>query len=123
MTFNRQFCDTAEAERAWGKLQTIEMKDKDIDSYISEFENLLMLAGRERNDAGSIDYFRSGLKVWLHKTLLQRRPIPRTLDQWQIMAREEVEIQTLMGAAMGTKPKGWLVSRDSCFQSVQNSQS
>ena len=112
----------AEAERAWGKLQTIEIKDKEIDLYISEFENLLMLAGRERNDAGSIDYFHSGLKVWLHKTLLQRQPIPRTLDQWQTMAREEVEIKTLMGVAMGTKPKGWLVSQDSRFQSVQSSQ-
>ena len=98
------------------------MKDKDIDSYISKFENLIMLAGRERNNAGSIDYFRSSLKVWLHKTLLQRRPIPRTLDEWQTMAREEVEIQTLMGAAMGAKPKGWLVSQDSRFQSRQGSQ-
>lgn len=98
------------------------MKDKDIDSYISKFENLIMLAGRERNNAGSINYFRSSLKVWRHKTLLQRRPIPRTLDEWQTMAREEVEIQTLMGAAMGAKPKGWLVSQDSRFQSGQGSQ-
>ena len=28
--FNRQFRNMAEAERAWRKLQTIEMKDKDI---------------------------------------------------------------------------------------------
>jgi hypothetical protein len=123
VAFRRQFRDTAEAERAWTKLQMIAMKDNEIDDYIAEFENLIQMAGRSRNDPGSLDYFRQGLKSWLHQALLRRRPVPLTIDQWQAMAREEVEVRALTAASLGNKPKGWLVSRDSLAQSQSSQRS
>jgi len=46
IAFRRQFRDTAEVQRAWALLQTLEMKNQEVDIYITEFENLLHLAER-----------------------------------------------------------------------------
>lgn len=116
VAFHRQFQDIAEHERAWADLQRLSMKDQNIDQYIANFENLLALAGRNQNEAMALEFFKFGLKAGLHNTILNRQSIPRTLDQWQSMAREEVEIQTLKQASLGSKPKFWMTSRDSLWQ-------
>ena len=105
VAFRCQFQDTAEHERAWADLQRLSMKDQNIDQYIADFENLLALAGRNQNEAMALKFFKFGLKAGFHNTILNQRPIPRTLDQWQSMAREEVEIQTLKQASLGSKLK------------------
>ena len=46
IAFRRQFRDTAEVQRAWAVLQTLEMKPREIDTYIAKFKNLLHLAER-----------------------------------------------------------------------------
>ena len=66
-----------------------------------------------------VDFFKLGLKTWLHNAILNRRPIPRTLDQWQVTAREEVEAQALKKANIGAKPKYWLSARESLWQNSQ----
>jgi DNA polymerase III alpha subunit (gram-positive type) len=122
VAFRRQFQDTAEHERAWADLQKLSMKDQNIDQYIADFENLLALAGRNRNKAMALKFFKFGLKAGLHNTILNRQPIPRTLDQWQSMVREEVEIQTLKQASLGSKPKFWMTSQDSLWQNHATAQ-
>lgn len=116
VAFRRQYGDTALMQRSWARLQKLEMEKDDIDQYIAEFENLIMLAGKDRNDSMSVDYFRSGLKAGLQNVVLNRRPVPRTLDDWQAMAREEVEINTMKKASLGARPKFWLSSRESLWQ-------
>lgn len=119
IAFRRQFQDTAEKERAWANLQKLEMKGRDIDGYIAEFENLLKLAGRNRDNEGAVDYFKDGLLGWLQQKLLERRPIPRSLDDWQWMAREEIEAKALIDASLGTgRKKGWLSSRQTRWESL-----
>jgi hypothetical protein len=46
------------------------MKGDTIDDYIVEFENLLKIAGRDRHDLGSMDYFKQELPTSLHCDLL-----------------------------------------------------
>jgi len=46
VAFRRQFCDTAKVQRAWAALQTLEMKNQEVDTYISKFKNLLHLTER-----------------------------------------------------------------------------
>jgi hypothetical protein len=118
VAFWRQFQDTAEAERAWAKLQSLEMKGDTIDDYIVEFENLLKIAGRDRHDLGSMDYFKQELPTSLHCDLLWLRPLPATLDDWQWQARSKVEIWALTKASLGEKPKNWLSSRQSCWNAT-----
>ena len=118
-TFRRQFVDTGEAERAWTKLTSLAMKESDIDQYIADFEVLIVKSGKSREDSMCVDFFKLGLKTWLHNAILNRRPIPRTLDQWQVTAREEVEAQALKKANIGAKPKYWLSARESLWQNSQ----
>ncbi len=79
----------------------LEMKGKEIDNYIAKFENLLELAGRCRTNEGSVDYFKQGLNSGLQMDLLKWWPIPLTLDDWQRMAREEIQIKALIKASVG----------------------
>ena len=47
---------------------------------------------------------------------MARRPIPHTLDKWEAMAREEVEIKALLDASIGPeKPQNWISSRESRY--------
>ena len=70
----------------------------------------------------ALEFFKFGLKAGLHNTILNRQPIPRTLDQWQSIAREEMEIQTLKQASLGSKPKFWMTSHDSLWQNHATAQ-
>ena len=63
--FRRQFKDTAEAEWAWAELLCLEMKENDIDGYIANFETLLIQAGWDQNEGGSVDLFKQGLRAGL----------------------------------------------------------
>ena len=48
---------------------------------------------------------------------MARRPIPRTLDEWEATTREEVEIKALLDASIGPgKPQNWISSRESRYQ-------
>jgi hypothetical protein len=120
IAFRRQFRDTGDRERAWGKLQTLEMKGKDLDGYIAEFETLLSLAGRDRTHNENIDTFRDGLQGWLHRAVFNRRPIPVTLDEWQWTAREELQIKVLRDASLGEgRQKFGTSSRQGRWDSLQ----
>ena len=107
--FERAFMDTASEEQAYADLTKLEMKDDEIDGYIAAFEHLLMKAGWKRNDPGSPELFKQGLPKPLHWMILQRDPIPRTLDEWEAAARREVQRRKLALASLGPRrgKPGW----------------
>ena len=50
---------------------------------------------------------------------MARRPIPRTLDEWEATTREEVEIKALLDASIGPgKPQNWISSRESRYRAL-----
>ena len=77
------------------------MKDDDLNGYIAKFESLLQKAGRDRREAANVDIFKQGLKTWLFKMIMQRRPLPLTLDEWQWTARDEFLANAIMKATLG----------------------
>jgi hypothetical protein len=62
----------------------------DIDTYIATFERLALAAGWEQDAEGTIMRFREGLNKMVHSKVLDRDKIPRTMDKWKAMARNEV---------------------------------
>jgi hypothetical protein len=84
--FGRAFADTAAAEQAYADLTRLEMKGDEIDEYVATFEHLLSKAGWDRDAHGSLEMFKQGLRKGLHATILQRDPIPNTINEWQAAA-------------------------------------
>ena len=101
LNFVQRFRDTGEEERSWAQLQLLEMRDNDLDSYITKFATLIKKVNREWDEVAHIDIFKQGLKTWLLQKVMVRRPLPYTLDQWQWMAHEEVAADALLKATLG----------------------
>ena len=89
----RQACqDTAAEENAYADLKNLCMIEDRINEYIAHFEVLLVRAGWNRGDKGSIDIFFNGLtKPVQRKILLLYAILPVTLDEWQTAARQVVQ--------------------------------
>ena len=66
------------------------MKGDEIDDYITIFKYLLTKAGWERTAHGRLKMFKQVLREGLHWTILQRDPIPQTLDDWRAAAGREI---------------------------------
>ena len=109
--FGRVFADTMAAEQAYVDLTRLEMKSDEIDEYIATFEHLLSKAGWDRNAHGSLEMFKQGLRKGLHATILQRDPMPVTIDEWQAAARREVQRHRLIFASLGPCGGDYLSTR------------
>lgn len=59
------------------------MQDNDLDGYIAKFKTLIKKAERDCDKVAHVDVFKQGLKTWLLQKVMQRRPLPYILDQWQ----------------------------------------
>ena len=116
VAFRRQYRDSAEMEKALLQLRTLEMKDKEVDTYISTFEVLLEKAKRGRFEEGSIDLFKDGLPGWLLLAIMKRPFMPCDLNQWQQFARDEVAVSLDIQAALGKNPKLWMSARTNQHQ-------
>ena len=84
--FGRAFADTAAAEQAYADLNNLEMKGDEVDEYIASYENLLARAGWDRTAHGSIEMFKQGLRKGIHAGILQKDPLPVSIDEWQAAA-------------------------------------
>jgi hypothetical protein len=102
--FKRAFTDTASADQAHAELIQLVMNGDEVDEYITKFERLMMKAGWERSAQGSLELFKQGLRKDLHREILQRDSIPRTLDEWQEAARREARRRISIMASVG--PRG-----------------
>jgi Retrotransposon gag protein/Zinc knuckle len=108
--FDRQYLDSTREDRAWLALQSLKLKDNDIDAYIAKFEELACQADYTVGGTESIQLFKNGLsrpvladimwappvvgynviKEWaIHSTTAQR-----TLDNWFSGTRNKPAVQT-----------------------------
>ena len=106
--FTRAFTDTASSEQAYAALTDLQMKGEDIDDYIATFESLIVKAGWERAAQGSLEMFKQGLTPGLHYRILNRNPVPRTIDDWYTAAREEMTRRQMIHASLGPRKKEYM---------------
>jgi hypothetical protein len=96
------FQDTAAEENAYAALKVPTMKDDQIDEYIAHFEVLLVKAGWQRHEKGSMDMFFNGLTKNMQRRILSVYSVlPTTLDEWQSAARQIVQQHRLINAKIG----------------------
>ncbi|KAH9033276.1 hypothetical protein EDB85DRAFT_1890337 [Lactarius pseudohatsudake] len=91
LTFNRRFADTLEKECAQATLKKgIKMRNKDIDAYITLFENLTHQAGYRPDSSLTLDFFTNGLPKELFKKCYQWDS-PCTYEDWKrsVLHRQE----------------------------------
>jgi len=88
-TFRDVFTNTSEREDADNKLQTLHMKEGNLDQYIAEFNQLANLAEQNDKTRGLIPLFRQGLPYGLAQSCMNRSKWPETIHQWQTAACEE----------------------------------
>jgi hypothetical protein len=66
----------------------LQMKARDIDTYIATFNNLLTKAGWTRGEE-AVDFFQKGLEDRVKCKILCRQTWPTTLQEWQEATRDE----------------------------------
>jgi hypothetical protein len=104
--FKGAFTDSNKKQTAYEKLKEHKMIGDDVDSYISQFENLIAKAGWSRTDAGTIDLFQEGLKEGLKRAILLQDKWPETLQEWEDDARRQTNRHKTRMALLKGSPSG-----------------
>jgi Retrotransposon gag protein len=87
--FKSTLSDSNKKQEAYDRLITLHMNSDDIDTYIATFNNLITKTGWTRGEE-TADVFHKGLNQGTIHTILNRPTWPTTLDEWQNVAREEI---------------------------------
>ena len=87
--FRDAYTDTSEREDADNKLQTLHMKEGNLDQYVAKFNWLANLAERNDETRGLIPLFWQGLPYGLAQACMNWSKWPETIHQWQAAARKE----------------------------------
>jgi hypothetical protein len=82
--------DSARVTTAEDQLNKLTMKGLDVDVYIATFTRLATAAEFELDSKALVGRFRSGLTERVHRRILNRENIPKTLDEWKEAARKEI---------------------------------
>jgi hypothetical protein len=82
--------DSAHVTTAEDQLNKLTMKGLNIDVYIASFTQLATAAEFELDSKALVGRFRSGLTEWVHRHILNRETIPKTLEEWKEAARKEI---------------------------------
>src|SRR6266702_6657598 len=89
--FKAAWKDTTRTQNAYEQLMKLEMKNSDIDTYITTFERLADAAKWEANAKGTIAHFKVGLQDHIHCRILFRETWPTNMDGWKEAAQKETE--------------------------------
>jgi len=82
-SFKDTYMDIAEGVKAERELQTLHMKDGDINMYIATFKKLLKAAGYTENKQGALKMFKTGLPGGLNICIINTSlTLPNTLEGW-----------------------------------------
>jgi hypothetical protein len=81
------------------------MKDELVDDYITTFNSLATKAGWELTNEGTIDTFRSGLRPGTLNVIMNRDVWPKTMSQWQQVARDELQKYLAKKAILSFQPQ------------------
>ncbi len=80
-TFKDTFIDIAEGVKAENEIQTLHMKDSDINTYIATFKKLLKAARYTKIKHGTLKIFKAGLLGRLNIHIINNSsPLPNTLE-------------------------------------------
>ena len=100
--FRQAYQDTAAEENAYADLKNLCMTEDRIDKHIAHFEVLLVKAGWNQGNKGSIDLFFNGLTKSVRRKILSLYAIlPVTLDEWQSAARQVIQRYRLIDVKLG----------------------
>ena len=105
--FRQVYQDIAAEENTYADLKNLHMTEDRINKHITHFKVLLVKAGWNQGDKGSIDLFFNGLTNSVQRKILSLYAIlPVTLDEWQSAARQVVQRYRLMNIKLGPwKPR------------------
>jgi len=82
-TFKDTFMDIATGVKTENELQTLHIKDGDIDTYITTFKKLLKEASYTKNEQGTCKMFKMGLPGGLNICIINNfLTLPDTLEGW-----------------------------------------
>ena len=101
--FKRAYSETV--EEVLDRLKNLQMVEDEVEMYIATFENLTRQAGCER-EGWIVDKFRRGLPPDFLRSIMRREPMPETIDEWQLAAREQVRRQRLKSFYMNVHNPG-----------------
>ena len=106
-TSDKTYQDTAAEENAYTDLKNLRMTEDRINEHITHFEVLLVKAGWNQGDKGSIDlFFNSLTKSVQRKILSLYTTLPVTMDEWQSVVRQVIQRYRLMDIKLGPwKPR------------------
>jgi Retrotransposon gag protein len=104
MAFTDAFTNTAKEEDAYQKLKHLKMKDELVDDSITAFNFLAMKAGWELTNEGTIDAFRSGLHPGTLNAIMNQDIWPKTMAQWQQVARDKLHKYLAKKAILSFRP-------------------
>jgi len=105
-TFNRDWTDTLNKEKAYQQLINLRMQPGQLDEYILTFERLAGIAGWDKDAPGTIEFFKKGLPLGLYRACLMRETIPKNMADWQKTARMETQRFKLILIGPGAKSSG-----------------
>ena len=89
-SFQDTFTNIAAGVKAENELQTLCMKDGDIDTYITTFKKLLKEAGYTENEQGALKMFKLGLPGRLNIHIINNSlTLPDTLEGWIEAAHQQ----------------------------------
>jgi len=82
-TFKDTFIDIAESVKVGNEIQTLHIKDGDIDIYITTFKKLLKAARYTENEHGALKMFKIGLSGRLNICIINNSStLPNILEGW-----------------------------------------
>jgi hypothetical protein len=80
--------NTNKKQEVYDKLMKLCLKDRDINTYIATFDNLIAKTGWMRGEE-TADMFQKGLDQGTMHAILNQPTWPTTLDKWQNAARDK----------------------------------
>lgn len=91
MAFLMAWTNTSKKQNVYDQLMRLTMNGWDIDTYIAMFDHLALTAEWDLDSEGTIAKFCEGLSKGIHSKALDHDRIPRTINEWKVAARTEVQ--------------------------------
>ena len=109
-TFDAQFQDSTKEEKARTQLKNLRMKGNLIDEYVSDFEELVRMAGYATESPETMAMFLDGVDTGILRDII-KPPIPRDYRMLQQKAIESTKAQQAINDILKSRGQG-RVNRD-----------
>ena len=122
--FKDTWKDAAKSQGAYDQLMKLNMKDLNIDTYITTFERLASAAEWEADTKGTVTHFQAGLQDNIYQCVIGCENLPMTMAEWKDTARKEVnQTREIISAGLNNfcnkqkphNPRPFQTSQTSCL--------